>query len=220
MRPLRLNATVCCLTMLCLSILVAFGQRLLPNILLSSLCLGYLFLCRCPLKKLSLIFLSALPLAFGTWWSFYLFSTTAPLTTAWLYTLRLYTFLLLGCCLLLPYQLTEILFSLHLQLKLSATFVYGFLAAVNLLSNLQKQLARINYAAKMKGVSYHVFSPRLYLKLIVFALDQADALSQAMHSQGFEEGCPRTLVYTEKKPRFQWAISLFLIFCYTFLAFL
>lgn len=220
MRPLRLNASVSCLTMLGLSFLVAFDQRLLPDLLLCGLCLLYLFWCRCSLKKFGLIILSTLPLAFGTWWSFYLFSTTAPLETAWLYTLRLYTFLLLGCCLLLPYQLKEILFSLHLQLKLSATFVYGFLATVNLLSSLQKQLARINYAAKMKGISYQIFSPRLYLKLIVSALDQAEALSQAMHNQGFEEGRLRTLVYTEKKPRFQWLIGLFVVLSYAFLAFI
>lgn len=219
MKAIRLNATVTCLTMLCLSFLVAFAQRLLPNLSLCALCLLYLIWCRCSLKKLSLILMSSFPLALGTWWSFYLFSTKAPLMTAWLYTSRLYTFLLLGCCLLLPYQLTEILFSLHVRLKLSATFVYGFLAAVNLLSSLQKQLARINYAAKMKRTPYRIYSPRLYLKLIVSALTQAEALSQAMHVQGFAEGQPRTLVYTEAPPYLQWLLLPLLCCTYAFLAF-
>ena len=78
---------------------------------------------------------------------FIAFSQTNAWANAALCTSRLFCYLLLGCCLPLTASLEEILFSLVLHLKLSQTFVYGFLAAANMVNALQKQLRSMRYAA-------------------------------------------------------------------------
>lgn len=216
----RLDPTIQVILMLGLGILLAFAHVLWLNITLCILCFLYLASQRVAFKKLWLILLISLPLALGTWWSFIAFSQANALTNAALYTSRLYCYLLLGCCLLLTTSLEEILFSLVLHLKLSQTFVYGFLAASNMVSSLQKQLRLMRYVALNKQQPYHFYTPALYLKLIVTSLQRSDALAQAMRVQGFFEGYPRTFSFQAHLPKWQWGLAVMLIVLYGFLAFL
>ncbi|HAB49079.1 MAG TPA: ABC transporter permease [Lactobacillus sp.] len=220
MTKFRLNPTIQVILMLGLGILLAFNHVLWLNITLCALCLLYLASQRVAFKKLGLILLISLPLACGTWWSFIAFSQTNAWANAALYTSRLFCYLLLGCCLLLTASLEEILFSLVLHLKLSQTFVYGFLAAANMVNALQKQLRSIRYAALNKQQPYHFYTPTLYLKLIVTSIQWSDALAQAMRVQGFLEGYPRTFSFQDHLPKWQWGLAVMLIVLYGFLAFL
>ena len=44
----------------------------------------------------------------------------------------------------------------------------------------------------MRGEVLHVWSPRLYFKVILAAMNWSDQLAAAMTSHGFVEGAPRT----------------------------
>ena len=148
-----------------LGILLAFNHVLWLNITLCALCLLYLSSQRVAFKKLGLILLISLPLACGTWWSFIAFSQTNAWANATLYTSRLFCYLLLGCCLLLTASLEEILFSLVLHLKLSQTFVYGFLAAANMVNALQKQLRSMRYLRFEQTTALSFLYPRTLPKI-------------------------------------------------------
>ncbi|WP_025087574.1 energy-coupling factor transporter transmembrane component T [Ligilactobacillus apodemi] len=206
MKMFRLNASILVLIMFGLGLQIAFSHSFLANLVVCCFCLGYLLLSAADLKKLGLVLLFTLPLALGTWWSFIKFSTQDPWQNALLYTSRLYAYLLLGASLLLSYSLEKILFSLSYRLKLSTTFVYGFLAAANLLSSLKKQLQVIRYSAYSRGTKYHFYRPGIYLRLVVTALSWSEALAQAMTAQGFSEGYPRTRVFSDSLPKWQWGL--------------
>lgn len=220
MKRYRLDPTILVIMMLSLGLFSAFLKNTLANIVLCGLCLLYLAFAKVELKRFLLVLLVSLPLAFGTWSSFFFFSQQNHLANATLYTSRFFVYLLLGCCLLFSYQLEEILFSLVLQLKLSQTFAYGFLAASELMSDLRKQLKVIFFTGKNKGLHYNFWSPKLYLKLVVTSLDQSKKLAEAMTMAGFSEGQPRTFLYQKKAPFWQWCFCFVFLACYLIFAYL
>ena len=179
-------------TVLLASIEISFVRSIPGNVFLILIGLLYLFLNQINYRKISLLLLISIPLAFGTWTSFWLFGTGDNLINARIYTSRLYVYLILGGLVTLTSTPRELLINLHDRFKLSNTFVYGILAALNLLDQVKQQIKVIQYAAKLRGIKYHLWSPQLYFKTILSANYWADDLTNAMHSLGFSEGQSRT----------------------------
>ncbi|WP_125547714.1 energy-coupling factor transporter transmembrane component T family protein [Levilactobacillus lindianensis] len=88
-----------------------------------------------------------------------------------------------------PLTLTR---SLEQNAKLPSKFAYGFLAAFNLMPKIQAEVSTIKAAAMMRGQVLHFWSPQLYFKVILAAMNWSDQLAAAMTSHGFVEDAPRT----------------------------
>lgn len=208
MMHFRLNPTVLLATILILGLMITFTQSTFINLTLVVLALAYLALNRVAFKKVVLILLFVLPLAFGTWWSFILYGTGDTWHSAWLFATRIYAYVALGLTLTLTWPVKLLLFSLTQSAHLSPTFAYGLLAPFNLLHKLRQQIKLIFYAGQVRGVPYHFWQARLYLKIIVVALAWSNDLAEAMTSHGFSEGFARTNVTKIPLPRWQWLCPL------------
>lgn len=216
----RLNATILALIMLGIGLQLTFSQSVILNIVVCICGLSYLIYCRVSFRLLILTFLIAFPLALGSWWSFLVFGTGDRWHNAWIYGTRVYAYLALGTAVTLTVSVKELLLSLSLHLKLSATFVYGLLASFNLLERIRLQFKRIQYSARMRGKNYYPWQPSLYLRVIIVALNWSGDLAEAMTSQGFSEGYPRSTTFTDRLPRWQWGLCFFLIISFFGAAFI
>ncbi|KRL00891.1 energy-coupling factor transporter transmembrane component T family protein [Liquorilactobacillus capillatus] len=214
-----LNATILTVIMLGVGLQIAFSRSVTLNIIVMLICLAYLLYCRVAPQKLIIMLLIALPLAVGSWWSFIMFGVGDRWHSAWIYGSRVYAYLLLGAILTLTVQVKEILISLSLHAKLSETFVYGLLASFNLLQRIRQQFKLIQYSAQMRGKNYRPWQPALYLRIIIVALHWSEDLAEAMSSQGFSEGYPRTRTFEDPLPHWQWGLALGIIILYFWAAF-
>lgn len=109
---------------------------------------------------------------------------------------RFFMYVYLGATLTLTTSPIQLIQSLEQNAHLPAKFAYGFLAAFNLLPKIKHEVITIRAAAQMYGVTLHVWSARLYFKVILSALSWSDQLASAMASHGFSEGAPRTHAVT------------------------
>ncbi|MBJ7627691.1 energy-coupling factor transporter transmembrane component T family protein [Weissella confusa] len=214
----KLNPTVLLVILIGIGFQNAFSQSITLNIIVAVVGLLYLLLQRVSGKVIVIMLLVAAPLAFGTWWSFIAFGTGDTHRIALVYASRLYAYLLLGAALTLTTHVKDLLISLHSHAKLSSTFTYGLLAAFNLLPRVRRQVQTIRYAASLRGITYHFWSPQLYFKAIVSALHWSDDLAMAMTSHGFTESFPRTQTATDSLPIWHWAVVIILIVGYAIVA--
>ncbi len=205
---LKINPTVLLVTILSLGILLTFTRSVWLNLVIiigSSL---YLVFNRPAFKKILLIGLFVLPLAFGTWWSFIVYGTGDTWHNAWIFSTRIYAYVWLGIALTLTNSVDELLFSLVQNIRLSATFAYGILATFNLLNKIRRQVKIIRYAGQVRGITYHFWQPQLYFKAIIVALTWSGDLAEAMTSHGFSEGFSRSHYQTIPLPLWQWLIPI------------
>ncbi|MCP0886705.1 energy-coupling factor transporter transmembrane protein EcfT [Ligilactobacillus sp. WILCCON 0076] len=216
-----LNPAILFLIMLGIGLQTTFVKSVWLNCIVSLLSILYIIIFRrVKLKTIFIVILVTLPLAFGSWWSFMLFGTTDKWHIAWIYGTRVYAYLLIGSALTLTVSVKQLLFNLAGHLKLSETFVFGLLAAFNLLPRVRQQFKRIQYSAQMRGITYRPWQPGLYLRIIIIALNWSGDLAEAMTSQGFSEGYQRTALQTQRLPKWQWGLTILLLLLYTYCGFI
>ncbi|MFL1696207.1 energy-coupling factor transporter transmembrane component T family protein [Weissella kandleri] len=174
------------------SLEIAFTLKINPNLFLIGISLIYMLWLRVSPHKILWALIIVTPLAFGTWCSFWFFSQGDRLFNATLYVARLFAYVSMGSALTLTTTPKDLLQNVHQRFHLSNTFIYGLIAALNLLSQVQNQLKTIQYAAALRGIKYHLWSPQLYFKVLVNAGRWSEHLADAMHAHGFTEGAPRT----------------------------
>lgn len=204
------------LTLMIVSIGLAtsFVRSVILNTVVIACSLLYLGWARVSLKKTTMILLVALPLALGSWLSFYFFGAGDRWHAAWIYGSRVYAYLTLALTLTLTTPAKAWLVSLHQHLKLPNTFVYGILASLNMVSRLKSAFQQVRYSAMLRGRVYHLWQPRFYLRLIIIALNWSGDLAMAMTSQGFSEGEPRTELIEESWPKWQLVLVIILLAAY------
>lgn len=210
----RLNPTIVLMTVLVLGLLTTIVRSVGMNVGMMVLSTLYLAFYNRRWRTFGLALLIVFPLALGTWWSFIAFGVGATWHNAWIFASRLYAYIFLGAVLTLTVPIHTLLLSLMQNLKLSATFAYGLLAAFNLLPRIRQQIKIIRYAAQLRGVTYHFWQPQLYFKAILVALNWSRDLAEAMTSHGFSEGYPRTQVEEIKLSAWQWVIPLLALLGY------
>lgn len=210
----RLNPTTLALIIISLGLATSFVRSVTLNTIVIVGSLLYLLWQKVPLKKTILILLIALPLALGSWLSFYFFGAGNRVHLAWIYGSRVYAYLTLALTLILTTSAKTLLISLHQHLKLPNTFVYGVLAALNMFSRLRGAFQQVRYSAMLRGQAYHLWQPRFYLRLILIALNWSGDLAMAMTSQGFTEGAARTEMTDEYLPKWQYCLAAGLLVAY------
>ncbi|MEE5987671.1 energy-coupling factor transporter transmembrane protein EcfT [Ligilactobacillus equi] len=201
----KLNPTIMLLLLLSQGLCLAFIKSISYNLLVLLLSLGYLAYHKANFKTIGLVFLITFPLSLGSFLSFYYFGQGARVYLAWIYASRIYAYLSLGMMLTLTTKIDVLLISLEQHLHLPQAFVYGGLAAMNMLSRIKKQLGVIKYSAQIRGKSYHYYQSGLYLRVIITALTWSRDSAQAMRALGFVEKGPRTQEKADVLPKWQWA---------------
>lgn len=209
-----LNPTTLTLMIISLGLATSFVRSATLNAIVILASLAYLAGQRVALKKTVLILLIALPLALGSWLSFYFFGVGDRVHLAWIYGSRVYAYLTLALTLTLTTSTKRLLVSLHQHLKLPNTFVYGVLASLNMFSRLRGAFRQVRYSAMLRGQVYHLWQPRFFLRLIIIALNWSGDLAMAMTSQGFTEGAARTTMITDRLPKWQYGLVVVLLAAY------
>ncbi|MDR3190204.1 MAG: energy-coupling factor transporter transmembrane protein EcfT [Lactobacillaceae bacterium] len=209
LNKLKINVTAMFILMFVIGVEISFIKSVWLNLIIAGIGLLYVLIYSSHHKIIAWALLISLPIALGTWWSFWAFSVSDNWHLAWVYTTRLYAYFFLGAMLTMTTHVKTLLISLHLHLHLSNTFTYGLLAAFNLLPRVKQQVKIIQYAAQLRGIQYHLWSPQLYFKAIVSSLHWSQDLSEAMTSHGFSEGFPRTESHVDVLPL--WQIGLVVI---------
>lgn len=119
---------------------------------------------------------------------------------------RIYLYVMLGATVTFTTTPLKLAQSLEQTAHLPAKFAYGTLSAVNLLPKIKQEVIQIRAAALMRGVTLHLWSPTLYFKAILVAINWSDQLAQAIESHGFVEGKQRTFAHPIAVHWYDWAL--------------
>lgn len=120
----------------------------------------------------------------------------------WVLVSRIYGYVSLGTLFTATTSQLALACSLEQNCHLPSKYAYGVLAAFNLVPRIRQSINTIYMAARMRGVTLHWWSPTLYFKAILAAIQWSDQLAQAMESHGFVEGQVRsfaTVITISKK---------------------
>lgn len=186
-----MNPSLKLLTVVAIAFEISFTQVLTVNLVLIAVSLILLLVNHVKFK--TLLWLTGVPLflASALVWSLAL-RGDASSHFLWVIFTRMFVYVYLGATFTQTTQPLALTRSLEQNAKLPAKFAYGFLAAFNLLPKIKAEVATIHAAALMRGQVLHFWSPQLYFKVILAAMNWSDQLAAAMLSHGFVEGAPRT----------------------------
>lgn len=198
-----MNPTLKLATIVLIAFEVSFTQVLTVNVALIVFSLLVLLINHINWK--TLLWLTAVPLflASALVWSLSL-RGDATAHFLWVIFTRMFVYVYLGATFTQTTVPLALARSLEQNAKLPSKFAYGFLAAFNLLPKIRAEVATIHAAALMRGQVLHFWSPQLYFKVILAAMNWSDQLADAMTSHGFVEGAPRTYAITIPLPARDW----------------
>lgn len=210
-----MNPSLKLILILIISLEISFTHRLVANLILLLIALIILVCINHvhykTLVRLILVpLIPALALAITIRW----FSPSHSTFFAIILVTRLYAYCFLGALITVSTSPLTLARSLEQNLHLPAKYAYGTLAAVNMIPRTFQNVKTIRQAALMRGINLSFWSPRLYFKAVLSAINWADNLAQAMESQGFVEGRSRTQATFITISHLDWLIffSCLLIF--------
>ncbi|MDF7626822.1 energy-coupling factor transporter transmembrane component T [Lactobacillaceae bacterium L1_55_11] len=204
-----MNASQKLILVLLLSLELAFTQSAILNLMVVGACLVAMVVARVSWRRL-LFYLgvAAIPVL-GTFLSFWFYGSGSAASNghiAWVMSTRLLAFISLGAWFAQTVNPYVLMTALEQNFKLSPTFVYGILGALNFLPKFKTALKNVLAVAQMRGQSLHVWSPALYAKALIQSLAWSENLAQAMTAHGFQEGAPRTHFRQDRLPLLGWLI--------------
>lgn len=196
---------------LLISLEISLKASLTTNILVIIFSLFYLLLTKIKLQEL--ILLIALPFiaAFTIFATLYWFSPNPDAFYAWNLSTRVYVYTLTIACVTRNTSATDFARSLEQNLHLPSKFAYGVLAAINIIPKMRMAVKQIRTAAMMRGIYLSFWSPVLYFKAILVALNSADNLAQGMESHGYIEGKTRSTIIKISLTKKDWLIFFSLL---------
>jgi len=187
-----MNSSIKLLLVLLISLEVSFTHSLSANLILIAAGLIYLLIHKISTK--ALLFLTAIPFlpALGLFVTIYYYSPGQDLHFAFVLFTRMYVYVTVGAGFTMTSSPLDLALSLEQNWHLPSKFAYGSLAAFNMLPKIKTAVITIRTAGLMRGVVLSWWSPQLYFKAILVALNWSENLAQAMISHGFVEDQPRT----------------------------
>ncbi|MBD5429391.1 energy-coupling factor transporter transmembrane component T [Lactobacillus sp.] len=199
---------------LIISLEISLKANLLANLIVIIFCIAYLLFHHIKFKTFLLLLFVPLLAAFAMFSSIYWFSPNKNTTYAWVLFTRIYVFTFAGGCISQTTNINELIRSLEQNFKLPSKFAYGLLAAFNVIPRIKEEVHRIQVAGEMRGLHLSFWSPRLYFKAILMALNWADGLTQGMISHGFRENKPRSIIKPITLTKKDWLsfLTILLIF--------
>lgn len=203
-----------------ISLEISIKTSLTTNIIIIIAALVYLLFRKIKLKYLLGIIIAPLIAAFTIFATLYWFSPKPDPYYAWSLSTRVYVYVLTISCVTLDTTATEFARSLEQNLHLPSKFAYGVLAALNIIPQMQASVKQIRTAAMMRGIYLSFWSPQLYFKAILVALNSAENLAQGMQSHGYQEGTPRSTIAKIPLTKKDWVIFFSILIVFNLVLFL
>lgn len=201
-----MNPSIKLLLIIIISLEISFTKRLTANVIIILISILLLMLHhiskRTFLKLVVTPLIPALALAITICW----FSPSHSRWFATILVTRLYAYCFLGALITVSTTPLKLARSLEQNAHLPSQYVYGTLAAINMIPRTIQEVKTIRIAGQMRGGTLHFWSPRLYFKAVLAAMNWSDNLAQAMESQGFVEGQVRSHVNSIKVTTKDWSI--------------
>lgn len=206
-----MNPSLKLFLILFLSLELTFTNKLWVNIIVITVCLVLLIHYHFRWQQFCwLIFIPLFP-AIAIFTTIVLFSPGHSLFYGLVLFSRLYMYVSLGTIFTFTTNPLALARSLEQNCHLPSKYAYGVLAALNLIPKMKQAVTTIYIAGQMRGVTLHWWSPTLYFKAILVALQWSDQLAQAMESHGFVEGQARTRTINIPITARDWVITSTLI---------
>ena len=169
-----------------ISLEISLKASLVTNLLVITFALVYLIITRIKIKELILLIILPFIAAFTIFATLFWFSPTPNAYYAWNLSTRVYVYTLTIACVTRNNTATDFARSLE--------------------QNLQ-----IRTSAMMRGIYLSFWSPVLYFKAILVALNSADNLAQGMESHGYVEGQRRSTIIAIPLTARDWVIFFTLL---------
>lgn len=206
-----------------LALIVAVELSIKPDLLMSIIViicsLVYLVVKRIKLKTIFILLISPLFAAIVAFVTLYFFTPGHDLNYAEILFTRIYVYVLTGACVFQTTSTTDLVRSFEQNLHLPSKFAYGTLAAFNIFPRMAQAVKRIRMAAMMRGIKLQIWSPSLYFKAILVALNSADNLAQGMEAHGFRENKPRSVIIKIPLTVKDWIYFVTILVVYNILLF-
>ena len=197
---------------LIISIEVSLKSSLLTNLLIIFFTIIYLIYKHIKLKNLLLTLLMPLIAAFTVFATLYWFAPQPNLQNALSLSSRIYVYTLTIYCVAIGTTATELARSFEQNFHLPSKFAYGVLAALNIVPRMKEAVKQIRTAGMMRGVYLSFWSPVLYFKAILVALNSAENLAQGMASHGYRESAQRSIIVPVPVQKSDWLKSIVILF--------
>jgi energy-coupling factor transport system permease protein len=176
------------------SLEISLTTSLPTNLIIIGVAVVYLLFNHVKIKNLLLTLLLPLVATTTIFATLYWFKPEPNLQNALCLASRIYVYTLTIYCVFIGTTTTEFARCFEQNFHLPSKFAYGILAALNLVPQMKQAIKKVQTAAMMRGVYLSFWSPTLYFKAILIALNSAENLAQAMESHGYVEDEPRTTI--------------------------
>ena len=197
---------------LIISIEISLKSSLLTNLLIIFFSIIYLIYKHIKVKNLLLTLLMPLIAAFTVFATLYWFAPQPNLQNALSLSSRIYVYTLTIYCVAIGTTATELARSFEQNFHLPSKFAYGVLAALNIVPRMKEAVKQIRTAGMMRGVYLSFWSPVLYFKAILVALNSAENLAQGMASHGYRESAQRSIIVPVPVQKSDWLKSIVILF--------
>ena len=197
---------------LIISIEISLKSSLLTNLLIIFFTIIYLIYKHIKVKNLLLTLLMPLIAAFTVFATLYWFAPQPNLQNALSLSSRIYVYTLTIYCVSIGTTATELARSFEQNFHLPSKFAYGVLAALNIVPRMKEAVKQIRTAGMMRGVYLSFWSPVLYFKAILVALNSAENLAQGMASHGYRESAQRSIIVPVPVQKSDWLKSIVILF--------
>lgn len=177
-----------------ISLEVSIKPSLTINLIVIVAALLFLLIKKIAIKKLLALLIAPLIAAFVIFATLYWFQPHPDHLYAWILSSRIYVYVLTIACVAHTTTSEELARSFEQNLHLPSKFAYGVLAALNIIPRMRIAIKQIRTAGMMRGVYLSFWSPMLYFKAILVALESAENLAQGMESHGYTEGQKRSVI--------------------------
>lgn len=194
-----------------ISLEISLKASLTTNILVIIFALLYLVAAKTKVKEMLLLILLPFIAAFTIFATLYWFTPTPDVYYAWDLSTRVYVYTLTIACVTRHTTATDFARSLEQNLHLPSKFTYGVLAAINIIPKMKMAVKQIRTSAMMRGMYLSFWSPVLYFKAILVALNSADNLAQGMESHGYVENQKRSTIVKIPLTKKDWLIFFTLL---------
>ncbi len=206
-----MNPSLKLLLVILLSLELTFVTKLWINLIVIVVCLLILIHQRFHWRQFCwLAFVPLFP-ALAIFITIVFFSPSHSLFDGTVLFSRLYVYVCLGTVFTFTTDTLTLARSLEQNCHLPSKYAYGVLAALNLIPKMKQAVTTIYTAGQMRGVNLHWWSPTLYFKAILVAIQWSDQLAQAMESHGFVEGQARTATVDIPLTSHDWLYFLSII---------
>lgn len=192
---------------LVISVELSLKSSLATNLLVIIFSIIYLIYKHIKLRNLLITLLTPLIAAFTIFATLYWFAPQPNLENALSLSSRVYVYTLTIYCVAIGTTAENLAKSFEQNFHLPSKFAYGVLAALNIVPRMKEAVKQIRAAGMMRGVYLSFWSPVLYFKAIIVALNSAENLAQGMESHGFKEGEKRATIVAIPVKLSDWLLT-------------